>query len=56
MGGGGSPKPKKLVISVANTRYDSIKDVAKKKLKWRLSMKEEPDDFDLYWNDLGVLP
>ena len=41
---------------MANTRYDSVKEVAKRKLKWRLSMREEPDDFDIYWNDLGIFP
>ena len=45
-----------MVINVANTHYDSIKDVSRKKLKWRLSMKEEADDFDIYWNDLGIFP
>lgn len=41
-----------------NTKYDSVKDAAKRKLHWRLSMREdfEQADFDLFWSDTGIYP
>ncbi len=32
-------KPKKIIINVVNTKYESVKDVAKRKMKWKLSVR-----------------
>jgi len=50
-----SRPPRRLIINVANTQYDVVKDVARE-LHWKLSLKEEDENWDICWIDTGMTP
>lgn len=45
----------KLVLNISQTKYDVLKDVARK-LKFKISTDKETQEFDLFWTDMAVQP
>jgi tubulin polyglutamylase TTLL6/13 len=50
-----SRPPRRFIINVAATQYDVVKDVARL-LHWKMSLKEEDENWDMCWIDTGMTP
>ena len=46
---------RKIVMNVALTKYSVVKKTAKH-FKWRLTKKEDDDNWDVFWTDAAVQP
>ena len=49
-------RPRKIVLNVAQTQYEVVKDLARSPLHWRLSFKDEDENWDVCWIDTGMTP
>ena len=54
-----SKKPKKtrrVVVNVAFTKYNLVRQVAQQEFRWKLSRVPEDEEWDLLWSDTGIPP
>lgn len=49
-------RTRRIVINLSKTQYEVVKDVARSPLHWRISYKEEDDNWDVFWLDTGMTP
>ena len=47
--------PRRIIINAATTQYDVVKDVAHV-LHWKVSLKEDDENWDICWIDTGMTP
>ena len=45
-----------IVINIANTQYEIVKNIAVEEFGWTLSAKEDDENWDICWQDFAVTP